>query len=85
MTIYLEHYLVLAVLLFSVGLAGSVIARNVMTSVLSLSFMFMAGVIAVISFARWNLMPEGKLIAAFIIIVWTAYAALGAVITAKKR
>ena len=77
MTIALQHYLVLSVALFAVGAAGACVRRNIIVVFISVQIMFSAAALALASFARWNLLPEGKAAVFFIVAVMAAQAAVG--------
>jgi NADH-quinone oxidoreductase subunit K len=77
MTITLQHYLVLAAALFAVGAAGAVLRSNILVIFISIEIMFGAACLALLSFARWNLLPEGKAAVLFIIAVMAAEASVG--------
>ena len=77
MTPALQHYLVLAVLLFAAGAAGACVRRNVFVIFISIQIMLGSSVLAICAFARWNLLPEGNAAAFFIVAVMAAQAAAG--------
>ena len=77
MTLTLQHYLVLAVALFAIGAVGAVVRRNVLIIFMSIELMFVAAGLALLAFARWNLLPEGKALVIFFIAVMAAEAAVG--------
>lgn len=77
MTITLQHYLALSVILFSIGATGAVARRNVLQIFMSIEIMFGAAGLAMLAFARWNLLPEGQAAVFFFIAVMAAEAAVG--------
>ncbi len=77
MTVTLQHYLVLASALFAIGAAGAVLRRNILVIFMSIEIMFGAACLAILAFARWNLLPDGKAAVLFIITVMAAEAAVG--------
>ncbi|MFA5812051.1 MAG: NADH-quinone oxidoreductase subunit NuoK [bacterium] len=77
MTITLQHYLALAVMLFAIGATGAVTRRNVLQIFMSIELMFGAAGLALLAFARWNLLPEGQAAVFFFIAVMAAEAAVG--------
>ena len=77
MTITLQHYLVLAAALFAIGAAGAVLRRNMLVIFMSIEIMFAAACLAILAFARWNLLPDGKAAVLFILAVVAAEAAVG--------
>ena len=84
--ITLQHYLVLAAVLFAIGALGAVARRNILIVFMSIELMLAASCLAVLAFSRWNLLPEGRAAALFIIAVMAAEAAVGlALIVAMYR
>ncbi len=77
MTVTLQHYLALAVVLFAIGATGAVVRRNVLQIFMSIEIMFGAAGLALLAFARWNLLPEGQAVVLFFIAVMAAEAAVG--------
>lgn len=77
MRITLQHYLVLAAALFATGAMGAVVRRNLFIVFMSIELMFGAAALALLAFARWNLLPEGRAAAVFIIALMAAEAAVG--------
>jgi NADH-quinone oxidoreductase subunit K len=77
MTITLQHYLAFASLLFAIGAVGAVSRRNVLVVFMSIEIMFAGAIIAMLAFARWNLLPEGKAAALFLLVAMAAEAAVG--------
>jgi NADH-quinone oxidoreductase subunit K len=75
--ITLQHWLVLAVLLFAIGAAGAVVRRNVLMIFIAIEIMFAAAGVALAAFARWNLLPEGQAAILFLLAVMAAEAAVG--------
>ena len=88
MTIGLEHYLILATLLFSIGLYGALTKRNAIVILMSIELMLNAVNIIMVAFSRY-VVPElltGQVFAIFIIVVAAAEAAVGlAIIMAIYR
>jgi len=70
--ISLQHYLILSVVLFSIGAIGAVARRNVLIVMMSIAIMFCASILAIISFARWNLLPSGRGIVIVLIVAGVA-------------
>jgi NADH-quinone oxidoreductase subunit K len=81
----LHHYLVLAAVLFTVGAAGVVLRRNVLTVLMSIELMLNAANLTFVAFARFPLAPgvglekamAGHASAFFVIAVAAAEAAVG--------
>jgi len=88
MSITLEHYLILATVLFSIGLYGALAKRNAIVILMSIELMLNAVNIAMIAFSRHivPLLLTGQVFAIFIIVVAAAEAAVGlAIIMAIYR
>ncbi|MBU6401552.1 MAG: NADH-quinone oxidoreductase subunit NuoK [Verrucomicrobia bacterium] len=86
MTIGLEHYLVVSLLLFSLGLLGVVARRNLLVIYMSLELMLNAANLALVAFSRFNGHLDGQVMVFFIITVAAAEVALGlALIVALYR
>ncbi len=73
----LQQCLIVSVLLFALGAVGAVSRRNVLMILMSVELMFAAAGLAMLSFARWNLLPEGQAAVIFFIAVMAAEAAVG--------
>ena len=88
MSIGLGHYLVLATVLFSIGLYGALAKRNAIVILMSIELMLNAVNIAMVAFSRYivPLLLTGQVFAIFIIVVAAAEAAVGlAIIMAIYR
>ena len=82
----LQHYIVVSVLLFCLGLMGVIIRRNVLIIYMSLELMLNAANLALVSFSRFNQNLNGQIIVFFIITVAAAEVAVGlALIVALYR
>jgi NAD(P)H-quinone oxidoreductase subunit 4L len=79
MTIGLEHYLILAAILFSIGLYGALAKRNAIVILMSIELMLNAVNIAMVAFSRYivPLLLTGQVFAIFIMVVAAAEAAVG--------
>jgi NADH-quinone oxidoreductase subunit K len=77
MQITLQHYIILSILLFSIGIVGVVTRRNLLIILMSIELMISAANISLVAFARWNLVPQGKVIALFILAIAAAGVAVG--------
>ena len=86
----INHYLILSAILFSIGLTGALVKRNIVTVLMAVELMFNAAILAFLAFARFAPQrPEGldavitsplltgHLFALFIIVVAAAEVALG--------
>lgn len=86
----LEHYLLVSALLFSLGLLGAIMRRNVLIIYMSLELMLNAANLALVSFSRFkdnlNDHVSGQIMVFFIITVAAAEVAVGlALIVALYR
>jgi NAD(P)H-quinone oxidoreductase subunit 4L len=84
----LEHYLILAAVLFSIGLYGALAKRNAVIILMSIELMLNAVNIAMVAFSRYivPLLLTGQIFAIFIMVVAAAEVAVGlAVIIAIYR
>lgn len=86
MSVGLAHYLVVSALLFSLGLLGVVLRRNLLLIYLSLEMMLNAANLALVAFSRFNNNLNGQVMVFFIITVAAAEVAVGlALIVALYR
>ncbi|MEX0326807.1 MAG: NADH-quinone oxidoreductase subunit NuoK [Puniceicoccaceae bacterium] len=91
MTIGLEHYLFVSVLLFAIGFFGVLLRKNTLVVFMCLELMLSAAILALIAFSRYNTTPgaplmEGNLFVLFIIAIAACEVAVGlAIIVALWR
>src|SRR6266404_2321739 len=86
MTIGLEHYLVVSAILFSLGLLGVIVRRNLLIIYMGLELMLNAGNLTLVAFSRFNNNLDGQVFVFFIITVAAAEVAVGlALIVALYR
>jgi NADH-quinone oxidoreductase subunit K len=86
MNVGLEHYLVVSVALFSLGLLGVLVRRNLLVIYMSLELMLNAANLALVAFSRSNNNLDGQVMVFFIITVAAAEVAVGlALIVALYR
>ncbi len=76
-SIPLGHILLLAALLFGIGLAGVLTRRNILVMLMSVEVMMNAVNLTLVGFSRYNGWTEGHVLAFFIIAVAAAEAAVG--------
>jgi NADH-quinone oxidoreductase subunit K len=82
----LGHYLVVSALLFSLGLLGVVLRRNLLVIYMSLELMLNAANLAFVALSRFNNNLNGQIMVFFIITVAAAEVAVGlALIVALYR
>ena len=86
MTIGLEHYLVVSAILFSLGLLGVIVRRNLLVIYMGLELMLNAANLALVAFSRFNNNLNGQVMVFFIITVAAAEVSVGlALIVALYR
>jgi len=89
--IVLNHYLIVASLLFSIGFFGVLLRKNVIVVFMCLELMLNAANLALVGFSRFNATPEhpmmdGNVFVFFVITVAAAEVATGlAIIVALYR
>jgi NADH-quinone oxidoreductase subunit K len=82
----LQHYLVVSVLLFSLGLLGVIVRRNVLVIYMALELMLNAANLALVAFSRYNNNLDGQVMVFFVITVAASEVAVGlALIVALYR
>lgn len=82
----LQHYLVVSVLLFCLGLLGVIVRRNILVIYMSLELMLNAATLALVAFSRYDNNLDGQVIVFFIITVAASEVAVGlALIVALYR
>jgi NAD(P)H-quinone oxidoreductase subunit 4L len=79
MTIGLNHFLILAGLLFSIGLYGALTKRNAIVILISIELMLNAVNIALVAFSRFitPVALTGQVFTIFVIVVAAAEVAIG--------
>jgi NADH-quinone oxidoreductase subunit K len=84
--ISLTHYLVVSAILFSLGVLGVLLRRNLLLIYMSLELMLNAANLALVAFSRFNRNLDGQVMVFFIITVAAAEVAVGlALIVALYR
>jgi NADH-quinone oxidoreductase subunit K len=82
----LEHYLVVSILLFALGLMGVIVRRNLLVIYMSLELMLNAANLALVAFSRFTDNLDGQVFVFFIITVAAAEVSVGlALIVALYR
>jgi NADH-quinone oxidoreductase subunit K len=82
----LEHYLVVSVLLFALGLMGVIVRRNLLVIYMSLELMLNAANLALVAFSRFTDNLDGQVFVFFTITVAAAEVSVGlALIVALYR
>ena len=86
MTIGLNDYLVLSVLLFAIGFLGVLLRKNTLVIYMCLELMLVASTLALVAFSRFNGTLDGNVFVFFILTVAAAEVAVGlAIIIALHR
>jgi len=86
MTITIEHYLVVSIVLFCLGLLGVIIRRNLIVMYMGLELMLNAANLALVSFSHFRGNLDGQIMVFFVITVAAAEVAVGlALIVALYR
>jgi NADH-quinone oxidoreductase subunit K len=86
MSIGLQHYLVVSILLFALGLLGVIMRRNLLIIYMGLELMLNAANLALVAFSRFNNNLDGQVFVFFVITVAAAEVAVGlALIVALYR
>jgi NADH-quinone oxidoreductase subunit K len=82
----LTHILALSVILFTLGVAGFIVRRNIITIFMCIELMLNAVNLAFIGFSRYLGNIDGQVFVFFVIVVAAAEAAVGlAIIIAVQR
>jgi NADH-quinone oxidoreductase subunit K len=85
-TVGLEHYLVVSVVLFCLGLLGVIVRRNLLVIYMSLELMLNAANLALVAFSRFTDNLDGQVFVFFTITVAAAEVSVGlALIVALYR
>ena len=86
MTVGLNAFILLAGLLFAIGMFGVILRKNTLVIYMSLELMLNGVILALVAFSRYNCTMDGNLFVFFIITVAAAEVALGlAIIVALFR
>ncbi|TKB26152.1 NADH-quinone oxidoreductase subunit NuoK [Desulfopila sp. IMCC35006] len=72
----IQHYLILSIILFCLGILGVISRRNVFTVFMSIELMLNAANLAFITFSRLHLSMDGQVLALLVMAVAAAEAAL---------
>jgi NADH-quinone oxidoreductase subunit K len=86
MSVGLDHYIVVSVILFCLGLLGVILRRNLLLIYMGIELMLNAANLALVAFSRYNGNLDGQVFVFFIITVAAAEVAVGlALIVALYR
>jgi NADH-quinone oxidoreductase subunit K len=81
----LAHHLLLAGLLFALGLTGVLVRRNLLVVYMCLELMLTAATLALVAFSRFNRTMDGAIFVFFIITVAAAEVAVGLIVALYRR
>jgi len=82
----LEHYILLSVALFSIGLMGVLFRRNTIIILMCIELMFNSVNLLVTAFAAYHSDPSGQVFVFFVMIVAAAEVAVGlSILVMMKR
>jgi len=85
-TVGLNAYILLSVVLFAIGFFGVLVRKNTLIVYLSLELMLVASTLALVAFSRYNGTMDGNVFVFFILTVAAAEVAVGlAIIVALFR
>jgi len=73
----IEHYLILSLALFAIGVAGVLLRRNVIMMLMSIELILNAVNINLVAFSRMHGSVDGQVFAIFVMAVAAAEAAVG--------
>src|SRR2546430_9951520 len=77
MSVGLEHYLVVSMILFALGLLGVIVRRNLLIIYMGLEMMLNAANLALVAFSRFNNNLDGQVLVFFVITVAAAEVSVG--------
>ncbi|NDV62422.1 NADH-quinone oxidoreductase subunit NuoK [Puniceicoccales bacterium CK1056] len=82
MTVALEHYVFVSILLFAIGFFGVLLRKNTLVVFMCLELMLSASILALIAFSRYNAtaanpLMEGNLFVLFIIAIAACEVSVG--------
>ena len=73
----ISHYLIVSALLFSIGLLGVIVRRNILIIYMCIELMLNSANLALVAFSRFNNNLNGQVMVFFIITVAAAEVAVG--------
>lgn len=77
MTVPLNYYLILAFLLFGIGLVGVMVRRNLIIMLMSIELMLNGANLALVAYSRARADMDGQILAFFVMGLAAAEAAVG--------
>lgn len=75
--ITLNHYLFLSAILFSLGMLGVLLRKNIIVILMSIELMLNAVNLSFVSFAQFGGQPEGQIMVFFVMTIAACEAAVG--------
>ena len=82
----LDHYLYLSFLLFSIGMVGALLRRNIIIVIMCLELMLNSVNLLLVAFSAWHSDPGGQVLVFFIMLVAAAEVTVGlAILVMMKR
>lgn len=73
----LEHYIILSVILFCIGVFGVLVRRNLLIMLMSVEIMLSAANLAFVAFSRYGRGLDGQVIVLFVFVVAACEVAVG--------
>lgn len=77
MPVPIEYYLILCTLLFSIGVIGILIRKNLIVLFMSIELMLNAINLLLVAFSSYHSNPDGQVFVFFVMLVAAAEAAIG--------
>ncbi len=82
----LDHYLILSFLLFSIGMVGALVRRNIIIVIMCLELMLNSVNLLLVAFSAYHSDPGGQVMVFFIMLVAAAEVTVGlAILVMLKR
>ncbi|MBZ0207616.1 MAG: NADH-quinone oxidoreductase subunit NuoK [Flavobacteriales bacterium] len=82
----LEHYLILSFLLFSIGMVGALVRRNIIIVIMCLELMLNSVNLLLVAFSAYHSDPGGQVMVFFIMLVAAAEVTVGlSILVLMKR
>ena len=82
----LDHYLILCFLLFSIGMAGAMLRRNILIVIMCLELMLNSVNLLLVAFSAYHSDPGGQVMVFFIMLVAAAEVTVGlSILVLMKR
>ncbi|HQV38923.1 MAG: NADH-quinone oxidoreductase subunit NuoK [Flavobacteriales bacterium] len=82
----LDHYLILSFLLFSIGMVGALVRRNIIIVIMCLELMLNSVNLLLVAFSAYHSDPGGQIMVFFIMLVAAAEVTVGlAILVLLKR